>query len=72
MHNPDDDTLKRVLEKIWKDKGIVVDNAILEYLSRRIDRNFPAICQWAKKIDTLSAQQRKPITVSMLHHLFSA
>ncbi len=72
MHNPDDDTLKRVLEKIWKDKGIAVDNAILEYLSRRIDRNFPAICQWAKRIDTLSAQQRRPITISMLHHLFAA
>ncbi len=72
MHNPDDDTLKRVLTKIWKDKGIVVDSAILEYLSRRIDRNFPAICHWAHKIDTLSAQQRRPITVSMLHHLFAA
>jgi len=72
MRNPDDDTLKRVLEKIWKDKGIIVDNAILEYLSRRIDRNFPAICQWANKIDTLSAQQRRSITISMLHHLFAA
>ena len=72
MHSPDDETLKRVLEKIWKDKGIVVDNSILEYLARRIDRNFPAICQWAEKIDMLSAQQRRPITVSMLHHLFSA
>lgn len=72
MHNPDDDTLKRVIEKIWKDKGIVVDNAILEYLSRRIDRNFPAICQWAKKIDTISAQQRRPITVNMLNQLFAA
>jgi DnaA regulatory inactivator Hda len=72
MLNPDDDTLKRVLEKIWKDKGIAVDNAILEYLSRRIDRNFPAICHWAHKIDLISAQKRRPITVSMLHSLFAA
>lgn len=71
MRNPDDDTLKRVLEKIWKDKGIIVDNSTLEYLSRRIDRNFPAICQWAKKIDTLSAQKRRPITINMLQHFFS-
>ena len=72
MRNPDDDTLKRVLEKIWKDKGIIVDNAIFEYLSRRIDRNFPAICHWARKIDRISAQQRRPITVNMLNHLFAA
>ena len=71
MRNPDDDTLKRVLEKIWKDKGIVVDNAILEYLSRRIDRNFPAICHWAHKIDQISAQRRRPITISMLYSLFA-
>ena len=70
MRNPDDDTLKRVLEKIWKDKGIVVDGAILEYLSRRIDRNFPAICYWAHKIDLISAQKKRPITISMLHSLF--
>lgn len=72
MRNPDDDTLKRVFEKIWKDKGITVDGSILEYLSRRIDRNFPAICHWAKTIDTISAQKRRPITVSMLHQLFAA
>ena len=71
MRNPDDDTLKRVLEKIWKDKGIVVDGAILEYLSRRIDRNFPAICYWAHKIDLISAQRKRPITISMLHSLFA-
>ena len=72
MRNPDDDTLKRVLEKIWKDKGIAVDDTILEYLSRRIDRNFPAICYWAHKIDLISAQKRRPITISMLHSLFTA
>ena len=71
MRNPDDDTLKRVLEKIWKDKGITVDNNILEYLSRRIDRNFPAICHWAYKIDLISAQRRCPITINMLHSLFA-
>lgn len=71
MRNPDDDTLKRVLEKIWKDKGIVVNNAILEYLSRRIDRNFPAICHWANKIDLMSAKSKRPITISMLHTLFT-
>lgn len=71
MRNPDDDTLKRVLLKIWKDKGIAVDDATLEYLSRRIDRNFPAICHWAYRIDLISAQKRRPITISLLHSLFA-
>ena len=71
MRNPDDDTLKRVIEKIWKDRGITVDHTVLEYLAQRIDRNFPAIYYWAHKIDLISAQKRRPITINMLHPLFA-
>ncbi len=66
MLNPDDDTLKRVLSKMWKDKGISVDDAVLNYIAKRIDRNFASIKHWAQVIDMLSAQKKRSITFNML------
>jgi chromosomal replication initiation ATPase DnaA len=68
--NPDDDTLKRVLSKMWNDKGISVDNVVLDYIAKRIDRNFASIKYWAKFIDMLSAQKKRSITLNMLQGVF--
>lgn len=70
MLNPDDDTLKRVLNKMWQDKGISVDSVVLDYIAKRIDRNFASIKHWAKFIDILSAQKKRSITLNMLQGLF--
>jgi chromosomal replication initiation ATPase DnaA len=56
---------------MWKDKGISVDDAVLNYIAKRIDRNFASIKHWAQVIDMLSAQKKRSITFNMLQGLFA-
>lgn len=71
MLNPDDDTMKRIFKKNWSDKGIMVEDHVLEYLCRRIDRNFSALKYWVDKIDDISAKTGRSININLLHTLFS-
>ncbi len=69
IENPDDDTILRIFEKVWFEKGLKINPEISKFLCQRIDRNFFSIHKWANIIDKVSAQSSKSLTKKMITEL---
>ena len=60
-----------LIKKKLTDLGIHVDEGPLHYLSQRLDRTFTAIDECVKCIDTLSAEQKRNVTLPFVRSVFA-
>ena len=67
---PDDELLKSLLVKQFADKGVLVDFEVINYLIKRIDRSFESIIKMVSRINTLSLEKSKKITIPFLKNVF--
>ena len=67
---PDDELLKNLLIKQFADKGVVIDFEVINYLIKRIDRSFESTIKMVSKINTLSLEKSKKITIPFLKNIF--
>ena len=67
---PDDELLKNLLIKQFADKGVLVDFEVINYLIKRIDRSFESIIKMVSKINALSLEKSKKITIPFLKNVF--
>ena len=63
---PDDELLTNLLVKHFSDKGVLVDLEVISYLIKRIDRSFESIIEMTSKINTLSLENSKKITIPFI------
>jgi len=63
---PDDELLTNLLVKHFFDKGVLVDLEVINYLIKRIDRSFESIIDMTSKINTLSLENSKKITIPFI------
>lgn len=59
---PDDDLLRAVLVKLFSDRQLGVDESLVGYVSRRIERSFAAARDVVAQLDRESIQQGRPLT----------
>lgn len=62
LHPPDDRLLRGVLTMFFRDRHIRVDDDVLTYLLRRIERSIPAAAEVVRAIDETAAANRREIT----------
>lgn len=62
---PEDALLERVLTKLFRDRQLVVDPAVVAYLVRRMERSFQAALKIVDALDREGLARRKPITRPM-------
>ena len=67
---PDDELLKSLLVKQFADKGVLVDFEVINYLIKRIDRSFESIIKMVSRINPLSLEKSKKITIPFLKNVF--
>jgi DnaA regulatory inactivator Hda len=67
---PDDEALSKVLQKSLHDRGIKIDDQVLKYVTHRIERSFSSIQKVVEKIDDISAQNQRKVTIPLLKLLF--
>ena len=67
---PDDELLKNLLIKQFADKGVLVDLEVINYIIKRIDRSFESIIKMVSRINTLSLEKSKKITIPFLKNVF--
>ena len=67
---PDDELLKNLLIKQFADKGVLVDLEVINYLIKRIDRSFESIIKMVSKINALSLEKSKKITIPFFKNIF--
>lgn len=59
---PDDVLLRAVLVKSFTDRQIVVDESLIVYLSRRMERSFAAVRAIVARLDEEAMQRKRPLT----------
>lgn len=62
LREPDDALLSGLLLKLFDDRQIAVDPAVIAYLAPRIERSFAAAQRLVARLDTAALAQRRAIT----------
>jgi len=62
---PEDALLERVLSKLFRDRQLSVDSAVVAYLVRRMERSFQAALRVVDALDREGLARRRPITRPM-------
>lgn len=62
MGSPDEDLLRAVLEKQFRDRQLEVDGEVLDFLLLRIERSFEEIRRIADAVDLTALTQKRRIT----------
>ena len=67
---PDDTLLRALLVKLFADRQVLVDEALLTYLSTRLERSFAAARAAVDLLDREALRRRRPITRALAAELF--
>jgi chromosomal replication initiation ATPase DnaA len=62
LSEPDDALLSGLLLKLFDDRQLAVDPAVIAYLAPRIERSFAAVQHLVARIDTAALAQRRAVT----------
>ena len=63
---PTDDLIKVVLTKNFSDKQIQIDNKLIDFILKHINRSYEEIFNFIKKIDELSLSTGKSININLI------
>ena len=63
---PTDDLIKVVLTKNFSDKHIQIDNKLIDFILKHINRSYEDIFNFIKKIDELSLSTGKSININLI------
>ena len=63
---PTDDLIKVVLTKNFSDKQIQIDNKLIDFILKHINRSYEDIFNFIKKIDELSLSTGKSININLI------
>ena len=69
IENPDDELMNAIILKNFSDRQIKIDNKLIEYIAKRIDRSYSKISQFIYKIDELSLKKKKPIDFKIIKEI---
>jgi chromosomal replication initiation ATPase DnaA len=63
---PDEDVLTGLLLKLFNDRQLKISPEVLNYILLRMERSFLSAIQTVEKLDNLSLQEKKNITIPMV------
>jgi chromosomal replication initiation ATPase DnaA len=70
IKKPDDELIVNLINKLLYDKQIIINNSeIFSYVLRRINRNYKDIYLLVDKIDKLSLEKKRELTVPLIKEL---
>lgn len=67
---PDDALLRAVLVKLFADRQLAVDESLISYLTRRIERSFAAARAAVAALDREALRQQRPVTRALAGEVF--
>ena len=70
INQPDDEMLLTILTKLLVDKQFIINsNQIFEYILRRVDRTYQGINEIVKKLDILSLEKKRQLTIPLIKEI---
>tara|TARA_Y100000741_G_scaffold7377_1_gene6227 strand:- start:1567 stop:2220 length:654 start_codon:yes stop_codon:yes gene_type:complete len=70
INPPDDNLVNALIVKFFKDQQINIDPSVVTFIIKRVERDYEAIFNFLKKIDSLSLENKAKISVSFLNKFF--
>ena len=69
IEDPEDDLLKAIIMKYFSNAQVQVDKNVIEYLLKRVDRDYQKLYNILEKINNLSMQRKAKITIHLIRDL---
>ena len=70
INQPNDEMLLAILTKLLVDKQFILkSNEIFEYILRRVDRSYHGINEIVKKLDILSLEKKRQLTIPLIKEI---
>ena len=70
IKEPDDELLNHLLMKLLLDKQIIIkSDEIFSYIAKRINRTYFDIYKFVEKVDKLSLQKKRQLTIPLIKEL---
>jgi len=67
---PDEHLLRAVMVKLFSDRQIAPDAALLDYLMSRIERSFASVRMAVERLDGEALRRQRPVTRALASELF--
>ena len=71
IENPEDDLLKAIIMKYFSNAQVQVDKNVIEYLLKRVDRDYQKLYNILEKINILSLQRKSKITTHLIRDIMT-
>ena len=70
INQPNDEMLLTILTKLLIEKQFIINsNDIFEYILRRVDRSYHGINKIVDKLDTLSLEKKRQLTIPLIKEI---
>ena len=69
IEKPDDDLMFALILKNLSDRQISIDEKLINFITKRIDRSYGNISDFIYKIDELSLKKKKPIDFKLIREV---
>ena len=70
INQPNDEMLLAILTKLLVDKQFIIkSNEIFEFILRRVDRSYQGINEIVKKLDILSLEKKRQLTIPLIKEI---
>jgi len=69
LENPNEDMIKAAYQKLFTDRSLLVDDKVLDYLALRTERSFAGIKAVVDKLDVVSLEKSRKITIPLIQSL---
>jgi chromosomal replication initiation ATPase DnaA len=66
VKRPDESALKELLLKLFRERGVIITDAIAQYLLNRADRSFVHLKSLVEAIDAYALKQKRSISVPLI------
>jgi DnaA regulatory inactivator Hda len=63
LHEPDDELMRGLLLKLFRDRQLMVEEGVVDYLARRVDRTGTAVQKIVADLDEASLQMGRKISI---------
>ena len=68
---PDDNLLKHLLRKLSDDRGMALDDEMISYIVKRMERSFGAANMIIDALDEISITEKKKVTMNMVRNILT-
>jgi chromosomal replication initiation ATPase DnaA len=69
VDNPDEEMIKNTYQKLFMDRGLFVDDKVLDYLTLRTERSFAGIRATVDALDKASLETKRRVTIPLVQSL---